>query len=506
VVRTRMPGLSLSHLEFSPDGRELLTAEHYLTGRWPLTSGNVVLASAPSAHPGEISRITWHSYRPTLAPSPATTGTTASFVIQDGRMAPGTTFQCTVDDHPLTGCSASWTTPSLAPGRHTVRVVGTEPSGRSAGAARTWMVTAPTLYTALSPRRVMDTRDGTGTTRAKIAGGGRVTLTIPGLPAGVTAVTVNVTATNPTASSYLTAYPAGASLPTASNLNFVRGQTVANLVVVSVGSGGKVTFYNKAGTVDVIADLAGYYRPGVGTRFTSRTADRVMDTRIGLGAAKATAGPGQVTLVVPGLPAGTSAVALNVTVTRATASSYLTVYPSSTTWPRASNLNFVKGQTTANMVVVPVGKGGMVSFYNSAGTVDIIADLAGEYRPATGARFTALTPGRVLDTRIGLGAPTARLSHLSEVTLTLPDLPDGVSAIALTVTAANPSVSSNLAVNPAGQQPSGTMNVVSNLNFRAGQNVPGLVIVGVGPGNAVTFTTDAGTLDVIADLAGYFTP
>jgi hypothetical protein len=31
------------------------------------------------------------------------------------------------------------------------------------------------------------------------------------------------------------------------------------MVIVAVGTGGKVTFYNRAGTVDVIADLSGYF-------------------------------------------------------------------------------------------------------------------------------------------------------------------------------------------------------------------------------------------------------
>ncbi len=86
-------------------------------------------------------------------------------------------------------------------------------------------------------------------------------MTIPGLPAGTTAVALNVTATNPTTASYLTLYPTGATRPTASNLNFVKAQTIANLVIARVGAGNKVTIYNSSGTVDVIADLAGYYAP-----------------------------------------------------------------------------------------------------------------------------------------------------------------------------------------------------------------------------------------------------
>jgi len=86
-----------------------------------------------------------------------------------------------------------------------------------------------------------------------------MTLAVPGLPAGVTAVALNVTVTNPSAGGHLTVYPFGQSRPTASNLNFAARQTIANRVVVPVGSGGRVTFFNSAGTVDVVADLVGYY-------------------------------------------------------------------------------------------------------------------------------------------------------------------------------------------------------------------------------------------------------
>ena len=148
------------------------------------------------------------------------------------------------------------------------------------------------------------------------------------MPAGTTAVALNVTATNPTATSYLTLYRGGQTRITASNLNLDKARTDPNLVIARVGAGNPLTFYNAAGTVDVIADLAGYYAPGTGAGYTALTPLRVMDTRAGLGAPKAKVGPGgQVTLTIPALPAGTTAVALNVTATNPTATSYLTVYP-----------------------------------------------------------------------------------------------------------------------------------------------------------------------------------
>ena len=119
---------------------------------------------------------------------------------------------------------------------------------------------AVVAYTAVTPTRVLDTRVPIGApTTAKLGAGATMTLTVPGLPTSATAVALNVTVTDPTAGSYLSAYPAGSGQPNASNLNYLAGQTIPNMVVVPVGPGGTVTLFNAAGTVHVIADLVGYY-------------------------------------------------------------------------------------------------------------------------------------------------------------------------------------------------------------------------------------------------------
>ncbi|MGW6785886.1 hypothetical protein [Streptomyces sp. NPDC054987] len=98
--------------------------------------------------------------------------------------------------------------------------------------------------------------------KAKVGQGGTVTLQVAGtstIPAsGVTAVVLNVTATDPTTDSHVSVYPNGTTRTSASNLNFTTGQTIPNLVIVPVVNG-RVSFYNNAGAVDLIADVAGYY-------------------------------------------------------------------------------------------------------------------------------------------------------------------------------------------------------------------------------------------------------
>jgi hypothetical protein len=219
---------------------------------------------------------------------------------------------------------------------------------------------------------------------------------------GVGAVVLNVTVSAPTASGFLTVYPNGAA-PSTSNLNFVAGQTVPNLVVAPVGSNGVVDFTpslsSSTATVQIIADISGWLQavpppqppqpqllpaPGGLQPFAPQ---RILDTRSATGVSTRTPlGPGK-TLQLPVLghgpvPAsGVGAVALNVTVTAPTANGFLTVYPDGVSRPGTSNLNFSANQTVPNMVVAPVGSDGSIDFYNgSGGTVHVIADVSGWLR------------------------------------------------------------------------------------------------------------------------------
>jgi hypothetical protein len=114
-------------------------------------------------------------------------------------------------------------------------------------------------YASLVPARIFDTRPSNSPLGAnqsrdvQVAGVG-------GVPSsGVTAVVVNLTVTGPTAPSFLTAWPTGTVRPLASNLNYVSGQTVPNLAILKVGSGGRISVYNAAGSAHVVIDVLGWY-------------------------------------------------------------------------------------------------------------------------------------------------------------------------------------------------------------------------------------------------------
>ena len=127
----------------------------------------------------------------------------------------------------------------------------------------------------VSPARLLDTRTGEGGNLAPLGQQVFTELDVTGVggvpETGVTAVVMNVTVDSPTASSFLTAWPSGETRPGVSNLNFVAGQTVPNLVTVKVGANGRVNLFNSSGNVDVLADVVGYYtttEPSGGGRFT----------------------------------------------------------------------------------------------------------------------------------------------------------------------------------------------------------------------------------------------
>ncbi len=361
---------------------------------------------------------------------------------------------------------------------------------------------APTKYTPRTPVRVLDTRTGTGAPAAKLGAGGTLTLTVPGLPAGTTAVAMNVTVTNATAPSFLSVYPNGQPQPVGSNLNFVAGQTIPNLVMVPLGPGNTLTFYNNAGTVDVLADLVGYNVSSGTSGFTGRnTPVRVLDTRTGTGAPAAKLGAGAtLTLTVPGLPAGTTAVAMSVTAVNPTADSFMTVWPGGQARPAASSLNYTTGATISNLVVVPVGTGNTVSFYNAAGTVNVIADLVGQFTTGSNVGFTGWLPVRILDTRSGVGAPVAKVGAGATLILTVPDLPVGTTSVAMNVTVTNPTVAGHITVWPNGQPMPGT----SSINYAPGQTISTMVLVPVGPGNTVSLNNSGGTVDLLSDIMGFY--
>jgi hypothetical protein len=121
-------------------------------------------------------------------------------------------------------------------------------------------------FVATSPSRICDTRNNGNATPCAghtIAGGTHYDVAVAGqgpVPAsGVVAVVGNLTATDTTAQSFLTAWPTGQLRPNVSDLNWVSGLTVPNMAVIELGTGGDVSVFVNSGSADVIVDVTGWY-------------------------------------------------------------------------------------------------------------------------------------------------------------------------------------------------------------------------------------------------------
>ena len=78
------------------------------------------------------------------------------------------------------------------------------------------------------------------------------------VPRGATAAIVNVTSVNSTVPSFITVWPTGTAMPTASTLNPRPGVPVPNLAYLKLSSDGRLSLYNNAGSTDYIVDVFGY--------------------------------------------------------------------------------------------------------------------------------------------------------------------------------------------------------------------------------------------------------
>lgn len=129
----------------------------------------------------------------------------------------------------------------------------------------TFVPAAPSNLHAITPCRVIDTRNAAGplggpaleagTTRSFALGGAC------GVPTDATAVSLNVTVADATGQGSLTIYPGTGPAPGTNSMSFVIGKNRANhLTIGLVGGVLSVIDYQTSGSVNLIVDVSGYYR------------------------------------------------------------------------------------------------------------------------------------------------------------------------------------------------------------------------------------------------------
>jgi IPT/TIG domain len=443
----------------------------------------------------------------------------------------------------LTPDSFTFTTPPGPPAGGVVHAVAFDALGSSSATSvgSAYLYVPLANYMPLTPIRILDTRAGSGSplgpnsTRVlPVAGTGRV------VPASAVAVVLNVTEVDGTAGSLLTVYPAGTPQPKASNLNFAARTVTPNLVTVTLGSGGAVNIYNALGTVNVLADVEGYFAPPgssvVQGEFHPIAPVRVCDTRSTspTPACKAhgilVGGTPMVVNVTGGaIPNNGTAEAavLNLTGVVGSAPTYISVFPTTSKGtcvvPRVSTLNLLANAVEANRVMVQLGpatSGGhptSVCVFAAVGRINVLLDANGWYGSATAAagyQYQAIAASRICDTRvaspgcttgaIGAGVSFARLIHVAGIG-GVPASGPVVQAVIANLTAVAPTQGTYLVAYPA--------NVLkpnaSDLNLVARAILPNLVVVQLdttaGPlDGAIDLFNAAGSVNGIIDIEGWF--
>ena len=123
---------------------------------------------------------------------------------------------------------------------------------------------------------------------------------------------------------------------------------------------------------------------------------------------------------------------------------------------------------------------------------------------ANGAGVVSVSPDRVLDTRLGNGAPKTKVlaGGVVQVDVTMRGtslVPDDAKAVVLNVTATSTNGSAFMTVWPCGE----ARPDASNINTYSNTSTPNAVITKIGPGGLVCIFAEQAT-DLIADVNGYY--
>ena len=246
-------------------------------------------------------------------------------------------------------------------------------------------------YTAITPARLIDTRQPANATNSYTRtqnSAAKTTVNAPlggklGVPTSVASVALIVTgvADPVSVAGYITAYPNGTTEPATSNVNVNSdGDVRPNIVFVPLGADGSInlTLFNVA---HVVVDVAGYFvnTTGAAGLYHVVAPSRQVDTRTPLGFGPL--GIAASGLLDPGgsVPAGARAISQNVTMTQTLGPGFVTAYPSDSTLPLASNGNATgPSQDRASLTITRIGANGQITYFSSGGT-NLVVDVTGYF-------------------------------------------------------------------------------------------------------------------------------
>jgi uncharacterized protein YkwD len=234
--------------------------------------------------------------------------------------------------------------------------------------------------------------------------------------------------------------------------------------------------------------------------FQPMTPFRFADSRLNQGIG-VLAGGQQVRVKVagtPGIPADATAISASFTITEPNGPGFLTAYNCLGGVPAVSTLNYGSGETVSNQAIVPLDRGDICLF--SLATSHVVVDINGFVSPGGSQTFHPVQPKRLHDTRY-----TGKL--LAGVRMTVPmtggasPVPVGAQAVAVNLTAVEPSVDGWIRAFPCDRPEPST----SSVSARSTRVIASSVIVPVAADGSICLTSMMET-DVVVDVTGWFGP
>lgn len=364
-------------------------------------------------------------------------------------------------------------------------------------------------YTPINPKRLVDTRDGTGGVQGRLGAGCTLALQLAtsDVPAQAAAVTISLTVVTDERG-YFTAFPCKSGNPGTSNVN-ARGGGLATpgLVVTALDDDRRICIYSSHGG-DLIVDVNGWWATSGSNRHSSVHPFRAYDTRELPGAARVRGGETRgISLADTSVPVGATAASVNLTVVGADEPGHIVIFPCGFSAPLASNLNFLAGEARAVAAIVGLDSAGGLCVRPST-DVHVVIDVNGYFGATPQFGVTSglqpVTGVRLADTRSGDG-PWDRPFRADSVRSFRPLAGTGASAntttVLLNIVTTNTTEPGWIAAFPCGTQ----VPLVSSVNFWGPGEAMNLVPVKLSQSGEVCVKASAPT-DVVIDLYGTIAP
>jgi lysophospholipase L1-like esterase len=343
---------------------------------------------------------------------------------------------------------------------------------------------SPATFVPIPATRVVDTRvDGSG----PLTSGEVRVIDLDGMvPTDASAAALYVGAARPTSKGYFSAGPCGQPA-SGSTVNYTPFAAIGSPTIVALGVDDDVCVFS-SGDADLVVDAQGaFVDRNDGLTFQPLASpERLADTR----------DTGRTTELVVPVPAGSSAVAVNLTATRAAQRGFLSASACGEVADGA-NLNFRPGSAWAASAIVNVSDDDTICVSSNVST-DVIVDITGTFRAGAGLRYVPVAPTRMLDTRDGTGgwAPIQGANQTIDTRVA----PATAQAVTGTVTIVRPLGRSYVTADAC----VGT-TATSSANAVAGAVVANSITLGTSDTGRLCFRTSS-TGQTLFDTTGWWVP